>query len=115
MQANDLLLIRLLAYTAMRFGAHDKAQTLYAALLALDPADLGAARGQAWAWLEAGRPREALARIDTLEGPDEPRPVSQLLRARALAQLGRGEDADVAMKAFLALRARDAGANGGRP
>ena len=104
MSRNDLTLIRLLAYMSLRFGAFAKAETLYAALLALAPDDADAAKGVAWARLEDGRPQAALDALDQVTGPGEPGTVVQLLRARALARLGRADDAGVAMRAFIALR-----------
>jgi hypothetical protein len=105
MLRNDLTLIRLLAYMSVRFGAFAKAETLYAALLTLDPDDDDAAKGLAWARLEAGRPQAALDALDGAAGA--PTAVTHLLRARALARLGRPDDAYVAMRGFLGLR--DAG------
>jgi Flp pilus assembly protein TadD len=104
MPRNDLTLIRLLAYMSLRFGAFAKSEALYAALLALAPHDGDAAKGLAWARLEAGRPQAALDALDQVAGPGEPGAVVQLLRARALARLGRTDDAGVAMRAFIALR-----------
>jgi Flp pilus assembly protein TadD len=104
MPGNDLTLIRLLAYMSVRHRAFDKAQALYEALLALDGEDRDAARGLAWARLEAGQPREALKALDEMAGPGDPDAVVHLLRARAFARLGRPEDAGVAMRAFLASR-----------
>jgi hypothetical protein len=104
MPGNDLTLIRLLAYMSVRHRAFDKAQALYEGLLALDADDGDAARGLAWALLEAGRPSEALKVLDEIAGAAASAAVVHLLRARALARLGRPEDAQVAMRAFLAAR-----------
>lgn len=110
MPRNDLTLIRLLAFMMLRCGAHDRAQTLYAALRALDADDHEASKGLAWARIESGQPKAALDVLDEIVGPNEPGPVVQLLRARAFARLGHNEDAAVAMQAFIALRHTGPGA-----
>ncbi len=50
-----------------------------------------------------GKAQGALSVLDAITGPGEPGSVMQLLRARALAQLGQLEDAQVAMRAFAKL------------
>ena len=104
MQEDERTLLLLLAYVHLQQGAPAKAETLYAALVALDSGDSLAAKGLAWARLEAGKPKAALAVLDGIVGPGEPGAVVQLLRARAFAQLGQIEDAQVAMRAFGAAR-----------
>jgi hypothetical protein len=110
MPRNDLTLIRLLAFMMLRCGAHDRAQTLYASLRALDADDHEASKGLAWAQIEAGQSEAALNVLDEIVGPGEPGPVVQLLRARAFARLGRNEDAAAAMQAFIAQRSGNHGA-----
>lgn len=104
MRDDDQTLMRLLAYVYQQNGLPAKAEALYAALCALNPHDLDAAKGLAWARLELGKPKSALKVLDTIVGPNEPGAVVQLLRARALALLDQPDDAQVAMRAFLALR-----------
>ncbi len=103
LQGDERTLVLLLAYIHVQHGAPEKAETLYAALLALAPDDTQAAKGLAWARLEMGKAQGALAVLDAITGPGEPSSVVQLLRARALAQLGQLEDAQVAMRAFRKL------------
>ena len=105
MQDDERTLMLLLAYVHLQQGTAAKAETLYAALVTLDSGDALAAKGLAWARLEAGKPKAALAVLDGIVGPGEPGAVVQLLRARAFAQLGQVEDAQVAMRAFGAARA----------
>jgi thioredoxin-like negative regulator of GroEL len=106
MRPDERTLILLLAGVHLQQGAAPKAETLYAALAALDPDDSEAAKGLARARLEAGKPQSALAVLDAITGPGEPGAVVQLLRARALVSLERLDDAGVAMRAFGALRAK---------
>lgn len=101
------MLMLLLAFVHLQQGTPQKAETLYAALLALDPGDTAAAKGLAWAQLEAGRAHATLATLDRITGPMEPSAVVQLLRARALAQTAQIDDARVAMRAFNAARNRE--------
>jgi len=103
-RSDDQELTRLLAYVYLQNGVPAKAETLYAALLALDPDDRSAAKGLAWARLEADQPAAALKVLDAITGPGEPSAVVQLLRARAFARLDQADNAQVAMRAFLALR-----------
>jgi len=104
---DERMLILLLAFVHLRQGMPLKAETLYAALVALDPDDTLAAKGLAWAQLESGRPKATLATLDRVSGPHEPSAVVQLLRARALAQLDLLDDARVAMRAFNKTRNHD--------
>lgn len=101
---DEHVLTRLLAYVYLQHGATGKAQTLYAALLALNPNDNRAAKGLAWAMLEADKPQAALSVLDAITGPGEPDATVHLLRARSFARLDRLDDAQVAMRAFGALR-----------
>lgn len=103
LQGDERTLVLLLAYIHVQHGSPEKAETLYAALLALAPGDVQAAKSLAWARLEMGKAQGALSVLDAITGPGEPGSVMQLLRARALAQLGQLEDAQVAMRAFAKL------------
>lgn len=97
-------MILLLAYVHLYHGAAHKAETLYAALHALVPHDAGVAKALACAQLALGKAAAALGALDGITGPGEPCAVVQLLRARALAQAGQQEDAQVAMRAFRTSR-----------
>lgn len=105
MQDDERTLMLLLAYVHLQHGAPAKAETLYGALVSLDPGDAMAAKGLAWARLEAGNAKGALDVLDGIVGPGEPSAVVQLLRARAFAQMDAIEDARVAMRAFAVARA----------
>jgi Flp pilus assembly protein TadD len=113
MSRDERTLIQLLAFVHLRHGAPQRSESLYAALVAVDANDAEAAKGLAWARLEAGKAQAALDVLDGISGPAEPGAVVQLLRARAFAQLGRLEDARVSMRAFGALRAAER--TGGAP
>ncbi|WP_129781722.1 type III secretion apparatus assembly chaperone SctY [Peristeroidobacter soli] len=104
MHEDERTLLLLLAYVHLQHSAPAKAETLYAALVALNPNDALAAKGLACARLESGKPKAALAVLDGIVGPGEPSAVVQLLRARAFAQLDQSQDAQVAMRAFAAAR-----------
>jgi predicted Zn-dependent protease len=105
MREDERTVILLLAYVHLQHGAPHKAETLYAAMHALDPHDNLVAKGLACAQLEMGKPQAALAVLDGITGRGEPSAVVQLLRARAFVQTERLDDAHVAMRAFGASRA----------
>ena len=105
MREEERTVLLLLAYVHLQHGDPQKAETLYAALHALNPHDSLAAKGLACACLGMGKPQAALAVLDGITGPQEPSAVVQLLRARAFVQSERLDDAHVAMKAFGASRA----------
>ncbi|MEJ0035259.1 MAG: hypothetical protein WDO68_04140 [Gammaproteobacteria bacterium] len=101
--SDERTLLLLLAYIHVQHGAAEKAEPLYAALLALAPDDAEAAKGLAWARLEMDGAQAALTVLDTIAAPGEPGAVLHLLRARALARLGHVDDACVAMRSFRKL------------
>ena len=82
--------LQVLGHLFLRMGQFQRARKLALALLALDPADLWARRCLAVAWLEAGGP------------PASRDAVLQLLRARALWQAQRPDEARNALNAYLA-------------
>ena len=90
--------LQVLGHLFLRMGQFQRARKLALALLALDPADLWARRCLAVAWLELGDPELVLA-----GGPLASRDaVLHLLRARALWQAQRPDEARNALNAYLA-------------
>jgi hypothetical protein len=102
--ADERALMLLLALVHLQQRAPQKAETLYAALVALNPRDTQAMKGIACARLEIGKAQAALEVLDSITDPNEPSATVHLLRARAFAQLGEFENAQVAMRAFGQLR-----------
>ena len=89
------------ALAAHRAGRFAEAETLYANLLAREPAHAEAAYLLAAVLLDQGRPGPALPHIDTCLGlrPADPRALR--LRGLVLARLSRGEDALLAFAVAL--------------
>ena len=97
--------LQVLGHLFLRMGQFQRARKLALALLALDPADLWARRCLAVAWLELGDPERALEQLDLVlaGGPLASRDaVLHLLRARALWQAQRPDEARNALNAYLA-------------
>jgi|GEM_PF-2207486 len=113
-RADERTLILLLAFVHLYHGAPQKAETLYAALVALDPDDAEAAKGLACALLDLRKAKAALDVLDGVTGPAEPSALVQLLRARAFVQLDHIEDAQVAMRAFTVQRGQPGRASDAR-
>lgn len=103
--ANEKNALALLAWFYMNQGYPVRASRLYHALGLLDPQDPAHHRGLAIAHLEAGHADRALAALDQLalrgavDGP------YHAFRARALAALGRQDEAAAAMRAYVDYRA----------
>lgn len=95
----------LLAWFYMNQGYPVRASRLYHALTLLDPRDPAPRRGLAVAHLTAGHADRALAALDQLalqgaiDGP------YHAVRARALAALGRNDEAAASMRAYVDYRA----------
>ena len=102
--ANEKSALTLLAWFYMKQGFPVRASRLYQALVAVDPDDPAHARGLAAAHLAAGHADRALAALDQLalrgaiDGP------YHAFRARALAALGRQDEAAAAMRAYVDYR-----------
>lgn len=97
--------LQVLGHLFLRMGQFQRARKLALALLALDPADLWARRCLAVAWLELGDSERALEQLDLVlaGGPLASRDaVLHLLRARALWQAQRPDEARNALNAYLA-------------
>ncbi|MDY5429557.1 tetratricopeptide repeat protein [Desulfovibrio sp.] len=97
--------LQVLGHLFLRMGQFQRARKLAMALLALDPADLWARRCLAVAWLELGDPERALEQLNLVlaGGPLASRDaVLHLLRARALWQAQRPDEARNALNAYLA-------------
>lgn len=107
-QQSDLL--RLLAFIYLQHGKTRQAAVLFQALHVLHPLDAAVTRSLACALLRTDQPAEALALLDPMLLHGEATALSELLRAQALASLGRPEQAAAAMQQFVHLRNAGAGA-----
>ena len=80
----------------------DKALTLLEALRTVFPEDPGIAKSRGYAYLQAGRPQDALAAAAaTSAGQDS---AGHLLRGKALWGLGRVAEARACLVQYLATR-----------
>ena len=103
-QQRQALLV--LGYLFLRMGAFDRAAVVYQALAGQNPADREARRNLAYARLKLG---DARAALDELRAAMDGGPLStaqaalHLIRAQALWNLGRTDEARRAIDAYLAL------------
>lgn len=102
MNPHAVTALRILAYGFLQHAQPDKAVALLEALDALRPGDRHTLLTLATAHLRSGaasRALQVLRRVST--GEDTPA-IDDLLRAQALATLGRQDEARAAMDTFLA-------------
>lgn len=85
-------------------GDPARACTLLKALAHLDPGEAGHLRALALAHTRARQPDQALAVLERLILAGRVDAGLHALRAQVLSTLGRQDEADAAMQAFLALR-----------
>lgn len=97
-------LLRTLAYCYLQHGHPGRALPLLRLLLELDAADRHAADSLACALVRLGRGEEALEVMQQMSAFHDATALSFLLRAQALAMLGRMPEAARAMRRFVALR-----------
>ncbi|MGI4848990.1 MAG: hypothetical protein ACRYGK_12745 [Janthinobacterium lividum] len=97
-------LLRLLAYVYLQHGKAGPAAVLFQAIHLLEPHDAAITRSLACSLLRDGQADEALALLDQLAFDGDFNALTELLRGQALARLGRGEEAAMAMHRFVALR-----------
>jgi hypothetical protein len=105
-----------LGFLFRRLGMSGKAAELYRALLADRPDDPAPLAPLAAADLAEGRAGEALGLLDRLEagGPGNLPAAHWLMRAKALAALGRDGESSAMVKRFIEVRAAEAGEGGSR-
>jgi predicted RNA polymerase sigma factor len=94
-----------LAYLYLMQGYVERASLLYSALHILEPTILHHLRGVALSGSRAGRHDKALAALDQLALRGAVDAPYYSLRARVLADLGRVDEAQAAMRSYLSLRA----------
>ncbi len=107
MDTEELDTLDFLAYLFLRNGKWDKALPLYEALVAVDGNNVRRKLALAYVMLRAGREKDAQTLLDwcLTQSDEAPSPSLVLLRARALWQLGRHEEA----REFLLYPDRAAG------
>ena len=104
MESNQREVLELLGYVFLQNARPEKAETVYAALLALEPRNARYALSLACAQVRNGKYEPALGQLDRmLERGDISAPV-HLLRGQALAKLDRHPEAARALQAYLAAR-----------
>jgi len=97
-------LLELLGFVYLQNARPEKAETVYAALVALEPRNPRYALSLACAQVRCGKAEAALANLDRmLERGDISAPV-HLLRGQALTSLGREPEAQRALNAYVAAR-----------
>ncbi len=101
----ETLVLSQLAYLYLLQGYVDRAALIYQTLHILEPQILQHLRGIAVAHARAGRHDKALAALDELALRGAVDAPFYSLRSRVLADLGRLEEAQAAMRSYLAVRA----------
>ncbi|HIU17841.1 MAG TPA: tetratricopeptide repeat protein [Candidatus Avidesulfovibrio excrementigallinarum] len=97
--------LQVLGHLYLRMGHFDRVRKLTQALLALNPGDVWARRCLAVALLKEGDAERALEQLDGLltGGPLPSRDAAlYLIKAQALWQTGRADEARNAMNAYIA-------------
>lgn len=111
---NGDILLDLLAYIYLENDRPEKAAVLLAALDELGLADARQRISLALAQLRAGKPESALGTLDKVALQGGMGTAFHLVRAQALAALGRLPEAEAAMRAYINMRAGDVGATDSR-
>ena len=104
MDASQRELLELLGFVFLRNARPEKAETLYAALAALEPRNPRHALSLACAQVRCGKPEAALAGLDRMLERGEISAPVHLLRGQALARLQRLPEAERALRAYIAAR-----------
>lgn len=102
---NETQVLSQLAYLYLIQGYVDRSAIIYNSLHILEPEVLQHLRGVAVAHSRAGRHDKALAALDELALRGAVDAPFYSLRARVLADLGRLEEAQAAMRSYLSVRA----------
>ncbi|MDR2387528.1 MAG: hypothetical protein LBE80_08105 [Deltaproteobacteria bacterium] len=92
-----------LGFLFRRLGLYEKAARLYRVLIAMRPDDGSVLSPAAASALDEGRPEEALEFLDRFDDgwPGQAGPVNYLIRAKALAALGKNLEASAAISEYL--------------
>jgi len=98
-------LLALLGYFHLRNARPERAEAVYAALAALEPAEPQHRLGLACAQVRTGKAEAAVSGLDRLLEMGHVLPMAHLLRAQALVALDRHAEARRAMNAFVAAGA----------
>jgi predicted Zn-dependent protease len=105
-------LLELLGFVFLQNARPEKAEAVFAALVALEPRNARHALRLALAQVRAGKHEAALARLDRLLESGDISAAVHLLRGQALARLARGPEAERALRAYVAARAAEPAASG---
>lgn len=101
---DGLALMAVLAHAHMDQGRPEKAAVLLAALDALGGADARQRTALALAQLRSGKPEAALATLERIALAGRLDAAFHLVRAQALQRLDRHDEAQAAMRAYIAAR-----------
>jgi Flp pilus assembly protein TadD len=101
---DQMTLLHLLAYISLQNARPDRAVVLFDALEVLRPDRPEWLRGLAIAHLRKNTPQQALDALDRLAMSSGVDATFHLLRAQALVQLERNDEAALAMRSYLQLR-----------
>ena len=104
MTADQRELLELLGFVFLQNARPEKAEAVYAALAALEPRNTRHVLTLALSQVRGGRNEAALERLDRLLEAGDISAAVHLLRGRALARLGRGPEAERALRAYVAAR-----------
>lgn len=102
--AREVQVLSQLAYLYLLQGYSDRALTVYAGLLVLQPREVRHLRGLALACSRAGQHDKALAALDQLALQGAVDATFYSLRARVLTDLGREAEARAAMRTSVQLK-----------
>lgn len=97
--ARDVM--KMLGFLFMQQGMPERALPLYAALNAHEPGQAEHLRALALVFAKAGRHAQALEALDGLAMAGGVDVRFHLLRAQTLGQLGRTEESEASMRAYL--------------
>lgn len=110
----ETLVLSQLAYLYLLQGYVDRSAVIYQTLHILEPDAPQHLRGVAVAHSRAGRHEKALGALDELALRGAVDAPFYSLRSRVLADLGRMDEAQAAMRSYLGLRAASAASKMGR-
>ena len=105
-------LLELLGFVFLQNARPEKAESIFAALVALETRQASHSLRLALAQVRGGKHEAALARLDRLLESGEISAAVHLLRGQALVRLGRGPEAERALRAYVAARAAEPAPSG---
>jgi len=100
-------LLELLGFVFLQNARPEKAEAVFAALAALEPRNTRQSLRLALAQVRGGKHEAALTRLDRLLEAGDISAAVHLLRGQSLARLGRGPEAERALRAYVAARAAE--------